>query len=129
MRRNLIPFLLLAGVVALPGAAADWPHLRGPHLDGRLTEVPWLGRDGLQLEPVWDMPLGSGYSGIALSAGRAVTMFSDGESDHVMALDASTGVELWRYTLGKTYKGHDGSHDGPLSTPVIDEGVVYGLGP
>ena len=129
MRRGLTLFLLVASVLALPARAADWPHLRGPHLDGRLTNVPWLARDGLQLEPVWNMPLGSGYSGIALSAGQAVTMFSDGESDYVMALDASTGVELWRYTIGKTYKGHDGSHDGPLSTPVIDEGAVYVLGP
>ena len=45
-----------------------------------------------------------------------------------MALDASTGAEQWRYRISETYKGHDGSDDGPLSTPSIAGGVVYGLG-
>lgn len=38
-------------------------------------------------------------------------------------------MERWRQVLGPRYAGHDGSDDGPSSTPVIDGGVVYALGP
>ena len=60
--------------------------------------------------------------------GRLTTTFSDGESDYLVTLDASTGAEQWRYRISDTYKGHDGSDDGPLATPTSDGGVVYGLG-
>ncbi len=84
---------------------------------------------GFGLELVWETSLGSGYSRIAVVDGRAITMFSDGEFDQLVALDAATGKEIWRYRIATTYRGHDGSQDGPISTPIVDDGVVYGLGP
>jgi len=87
------------------------------------------GSGGVTLELVWKAALGSGYSRFAVASGLAVTMFSDGEFDHAVALDVATGEEIWRYRIAATYRGHDGSRDGPISTPVIEAGVVYGLGP
>ena len=81
------------------------------------------------LEVVWKKSMGSGYSRIVVVEGRAITMFSDGEFDNLVALDANTGDEIWRYQIATTYWGHDGSEDGPRSTPTVDEGVIYGLGP
>jgi len=60
---------------------------------------------------------------------RLVTAFSDGESDWLGALDANTGEERWRYRFGETHEGQDAADDGPLATPMIHQGIVYGLGP
>jgi outer membrane protein assembly factor BamB len=43
----------------------------------------------------------------------------------VVALDAASGRELWRYELDGKYL--DGQGNGPRSTPTVDDGVVYAL--
>ncbi len=111
-----------------PQEAADWPLWSGP--SGNLTS---FGSDlfdagALGLERVWSRPLGSAYSGVLVVDRRLVTTFSDGSSDYLVALDASSGAERWRYRISDTYKGDANSDDGPLSTPAIEDGVVYGLG-
>ena len=55
-----------------------------------------------------------------------MTAFSDGEADYLVSLDASSGVEQWRYRISDAYKGHDGSDDGPLATPAIAGAAVPG---
>jgi outer membrane protein assembly factor BamB/enterochelin esterase-like enzyme len=109
--------------------ASDWPHWSGPNLD--LTTRP--GSDvfagEFRLERLWSIPLGSGYSGVAVVDERVVAAFSDGTSDFFAAFDAATGDELWRFRIAETYEGHDQNEDGPRSTPTIHDGVIYGLGP
>ncbi|MCH9650308.1 MAG: PQQ-binding-like beta-propeller repeat protein [Deltaproteobacteria bacterium] len=114
--------------LTLSDRGQDWPVWSGP--EGNLTSLGNGVFEGgaFGLERVWSRPLGSAYSGILVVDGRLTTTFSDGESDYLVALDASTGAEQWRYRISDTYKGHDGSDDGPLSTPTIEGGVVYGLG-
>ena len=128
MRRNTILVWLGLILVSATVYGADWPHVRGPALDGR---VPGGGAldSASALEVAWSIPLGSGYSGVAVASGRAVTLYSDAESDWVAAYDAATGKQAWRYKLGDTYKGHDGSDDGPLSPPAIGDGLVFTIGP
>jgi enterochelin esterase-like enzyme/outer membrane protein assembly factor BamB len=129
--RNLWLLPALAAVVAAPGAAApdSWPGLRGPdHAGGVLQASLFTGKE-TGLEIGWKRALGSGYSSVAVSGGKVVTMFADGEADVLAAFDTGSGEELWRYRVGDTYPGHDGSHDGPISTPLIGDGRVYGLGP
>ncbi len=81
------------------------------------------------LATAWKKSLGSGYSAVSVGGGYAVTMFSDGDSDLTIAFDASTGAERWRYTIGESYDGIDGSYDGPIGTPLIHEGRVFCLSP
>ena len=76
----------------------------------------------------WSKPLGNGYSGIAVSGGRAVTMFADGETDWLVALDVSDGEELWRWRVDTMFPKVGGADGGQNGMPVIDGGVVYGLG-
>ncbi len=111
-----------------PSGARDWPVWSGP--DGNLTSLDngVFGEDAFGLERMWSRPLGSSYSGMVVVGDRLVTAFSDGEADYLVALDGATGVEQWRYRISDTYKGHDGSDDGPLASPAITDGVVYGLG-
>ncbi|MCP4899563.1 MAG: PQQ-binding-like beta-propeller repeat protein [bacterium] len=109
--------------------AQEWSQWRGPYQTGAAVDGSFaLGADnGFAI--VWQKDLGSGYSSISIDQGRAVTMFSDGEADYLITLDADTGEELWRYRIDDTYVGHDASHDGTLSTPAVSDGVVYGVGP
>jgi len=128
MRRLIGPIVVAFALLPTAAVADDWPHLRGPHLDGRAR-----GGGGLDtataLEVAWTVPIGSGYSGVAVAGGRVVTLYSDGESDWVVALDAATGKQSWRHRLTETYQGHDGSDDGPLSSPVTGEGLVFAIDP
>lgn len=119
---------LPAMALATGVGAADFTSFRGAAAAGRAVGLP-PGDGPLGLELVWKRPLGSGYSGVAVAGGRLVTLMADGERDAVIALDTTDGVELWRTDLGPTYGGHDGSHDGPISTPAIADGRVYALGP
>lgn len=118
------------GSATEPGS--EWPRWRGPRTDGaavgsRALDTREGGSPGLAV--AWRKALGSGYSSVSIADGRAVTMFGDGRSDFAVAFDAKTGRELWRYRIAEMYRGHDGSHDGPMSTPALAEGRVFGLGP
>lgn len=122
--------LVLACVATISVAAAgDWPHSRGPGMDGRTAGAGIFETDALGLELAWKVPLGSSYSGIAVAQGRAVTLFAGKESDWIVTLDAATGEELWRHAIGPVHRGHDGSDDGALSSPTIGDGLVFALSP
>ncbi len=123
----LLTLLLPAAVPADPGDA--WPSFRGARGDGRAAGSLPPGDGPLRLEQRWVRPLGSGYSGIAIGGGLAVTAARAGERDVVVALDLATGEERWRHDLAVTYPGHDGSHDGPIATPAVGGGRVFALGP
>lgn len=125
------PFVLAAWCV-LSGAAAahasDWPGLRGPGHDG-VAPSALDSSEGAGFVVAWRAALGAGYSAVAVAEGRAITLFSDGASDLAVAFDARTGKELWRHPIAPTLPGRDGSFDGPISTPVLGGGRVFGLGP
>lgn len=120
--------LLLAALCGLVSAGDSWPGFRGVAADGQAQEKG-LFSDKAQvgLKVAWKVPLGSGYSGIAVEGNRLYTIYSDGDKDVTGAFDANTGKQLWRHEIGPIYKGHDGSHDGGLSTPAVGHGNVYGV--
>jgi len=108
-------------------ADATWPGFRGPRADGTALVSGLADNDALSLEIAWRKPIGSGYSGVSVSADLAVTMFVDGGDDVMAAFHPDTGEELWRFPVGPTYVGHDGSFDGPMSTPLLVGNLVIGL--
>lgn len=124
-------FLILILTVCLCSVAfaSDWQTFRGPNQNGSISDGKFAVSNEGSLAVAWRSVIGSGYSGIAVSNGRVVTLFSDQDNDIAAAFDATSGKELWRYKIGPKYKGHDGSQDGPIASPVIHESKVYGLGP
>ena len=127
--------LLAALLIALPSSASSqtsdrsWPRWRGARFDGTVVTGRAVFDRPFALRVRWKKTLGAGYSGIAVDGGHAVTMFSDGVTDFLVALDSGTGDERWRVPLAATFPPRDGSTGGPVSTPAIYDGVVYGLGP
>ena len=118
----------LCALVGTTEADIDWPGLRGPNFDGSVRDATLSISDETALAVGWSQTIGSGYSSIAVGNGRVVTMHVGGDNDVVSAFDVESGEEIWRYEIGKTYAGHDGSHDGPISTPLLSGNRVFGLG-
>jgi len=123
---------LALGVSSLASGAdrgpGEWASLRGPHHDGAAS-AQLDSRAGAGFAVAWRAALGAGYSSVAVAEGRVVTLFSDGTSDVAIAFDAKSGRELWRYPIAPTLRGQDGSFDGPIATPALSPGRVFGLGP
>ncbi len=121
----LIPLCILA-----EDDKSEWPGWRGKNFDAVAGLDGMLGGNSdVGLKVVWRETLGSGYSSVSVVDKRAITMYSDGQRDKLIAFDANSGKKLWEYDIDETYRGHDGSHDGPISTPFIHEETVFGLSP
>ena len=119
--------LLLVSTLPASIAADDWPRWRGARFDG--TARSDVFAQPFELRVRWKRDVGTGYSGVVIAEGTAVTLASEGRDDVVVALSADDGEERWRVPLAPTFPGREGAVDGPTSTPAIDGGVVYALGP
>src|SRR5262249_42110569 len=93
---------------------------------------------------VWRAPVGGGYAGPAVAAGRVYVIdrllaqgaknpdnpFSRPKiegSERVLCLDEKDGHVLWEYKYDCPYNGLS-SATGPRCTPLIADGKVYTLG-
>ncbi|MFN0066476.1 MAG: PQQ-binding-like beta-propeller repeat protein [Limisphaerales bacterium] len=124
--------LLLSATAALAGR--DWPAFRGPAGDGHsaATNVPvaWTATSNV----AWKVAVpGRGWSSPVVAAGRLyLTAAIPGEGDRLdlaaLALDASTGRELWRTAVIRQDGAAPGihrknSHASP--TPIVADGRLY----
>ncbi len=134
---NFLPLhrlLLAAGLsVSISTQAGDWPQWRGPDRDGRVQEGTFprtLGDN--HLKQSWRVELGPSYSGPIIAAGKVfVTESKDKKHEAVLALDATTGRQIWRTEW-------EGSMSVPFfarangswirSTPAYDGGKLYVAG-
>lgn len=129
LKRSAVVAALWVGVLFTSVAHADdWPVFRGPLGSGVSRDALPEGGGPLGVAMRWKVPIGSGYAGIAVAGDIVVTAFTAGERDVVAAFDRESGEERWRFDLAPYYKGHDGSHDGPIATPAIADGRVFALG-
>lgn len=126
-RRALAFLALLVAGAAHVALADDWPGYLGPGRNGRSEETGLLRAwpEGGP-EVLWRVPIGAGYSSVAVAAGRAFTMFADAGDEWVAGFDAASGSELWRARLGRLRRDPEGS--GPRATPFVDGGRVYAMG-
>jgi outer membrane protein assembly factor BamB len=121
--------LLLAIAISAQDAArpaSGWPGLWGPSRNAITPALPSPPRSATHL---WHRTSQGGYSELAAVGDRVITMDLRDGVDHVVALDADTGRDIWTARLGPTYRGHDGSESGPIATPTIDGGDVFAVGP
>ena len=108
-----IALLLFSGI--LIADASDWPQWRGPDKDGISRETGLLKEwpdSGPQV--LWRVPLGEGFSGMSVVDGRVYTMFSEGDDEFVVCLDASNGSENWRFRSDSNYQESMGGNGKPF---------------
>ncbi|MGD8375348.1 MAG: PQQ-like beta-propeller repeat protein [Acidobacteriota bacterium] len=126
-----IALLTAAATCIVPAAAepssTDWPQFRGIHRNGISAETGLLEEwpEGGPAE-VWRIPIGQGFSGIAVVGDRLYTMFAataEAPSEFAAAFDARTGKELWRTPVGKRFDDQFGN--GPRSTPTVHGDTVF----
>lgn len=130
--RPLLPLALFTLSTALSSLRAapsvDWPQWRGPGRDdisketGLLKQWPAGGPKQLWVYK----NAGAGYSGFSVVGGKLFTMGTRDGGEVLLALDASSGKELWVAKLGEVLKNNWG--DGPRGTPSVDGDRVYTLG-
>ena len=140
MRRIRVLALACGGLLVLQqgmASAADWPQYRGPDQTGVSKETinaDWPA-DGPKV--LWKIPTKNGFSSFAVAGGKAYTQVNreiGGKKREIcMAVDATTGKELWATDIGVgeyPAGGDSGAPnnrggDGPRSTPTVSEGRVY----
>ena len=107
--------------------ALDWPQWRGPNRDAVSPETGLLEKwpeGGPKV--LWRIPVGAGFSSVSVAEGKLYTLWDEEGRQYLFSLDATTGKELWRQELGAAFTHHYGN--GPRSTPLVDEGVVFAIG-
>ncbi len=129
LRINLCICTLVFAFLMSPAFGQDWPAIRGPNGTGNLTTPHGVlkSAQSFDLKTRWKKRLGSGYSSVVVAEGKVVTMYTDGTDDRTVCLNASDGETIWDVVIEPMFKGENGSFDGPLSTPLIDNGRVYVL--
>lgn len=110
--------------------SADWPQLLGPDRNGRLPLADPLSPDDWpqQLEPAWQVGLGSGYGGPAVVDGRILTLHRLGNEEFLEATNLASGAHLWRTGWPASYLPSHSPDNGPRCVPTIANGraVCYG---
>lgn len=123
-----LPLVLLAGVAAAAGAAAEsspcWPQWRGPNRDGK-TEQP-LRTDWEQNPPrqLWTLDgIGDGFASVAVVDDRLYTTGNVEKGQAVSAIDLKTRKVVWQtpITDGPPQHGYEGSR----CTPTVDGDRLY----
>ncbi len=118
--------------LSLPATAMseDWPQFLGPRRDGTSAETG-LNLDWKAQPPkvLWKVPLGSGYSSLAVVGDRLYTTAQQGNRDFVFCLDAKTGKEVWKHDAAATYIDAQRHGAGPRATPTFHQGKLYCLMP
>lgn len=129
---KIVPSLLVCSVSILTPAwmsAGDWSQYRGDGSGIVRETIHWTPAG---LKQVWKVPSTGGFSSFVVGDGRAFTQVLrevEGASQEVLvALDASTGKELWSQVFRPANYGNAGGNDGtpdnkggdgPRSTPTL----------
>jgi len=116
-----------AGAGSAGMAAFDWPQWRGPHRDAVSQETGLVdGWDEAGPKVLWRREGGEGFSSVSVSADRAYTLWDAQGKQFLVCLDVMAGKKLWTRELGPAFEHHYGN--GPRSTPLVHDGVVYAIG-
>src|SRR5687767_11010813 len=133
MRRLILVTAVLVttfpAVTRLGTAAADWPQYFGEGRDGIYKGPPladaWPAGGPRVL---WKKPVGEGFSGPVVSAGKLILHHRVGAEEVVEAMDIKTGAAQWRYAYPTSYRDDFGFDEGPRAVPVVANGIVYTFG-
>jgi outer membrane protein assembly factor BamB len=131
-RRFLLLALLFSaqGVSLVPKVCAgDWPQILGPARDGHAVNeklaAAWPATGPRKL---WERPVGQGYAGVAVAAGRVYVFHRQGDQELVECLAAETGAPLWKREFDAQYSGGIDPDKGPRCVPLVVDGQVVVLG-
>lgn len=128
------PIKIAGELLASDGVPADlpgaWPRFRGPDLDGISKEQTKLARTWPEQGPdvLWSIPLGEGYAGAAVLAGRVYIIDYDdkNKADAIRCLSLTDGKEIWRYSYPLVITRWHGKSRG---VPTVTDKYLVAIGP
>jgi len=129
--RSLVFHLLSLGLLLPYASAADWPQFLGPHRNGQTesSEPTLSGTFSAEPKPLWEKSVGSGFAGPVVADGKVILFHREGSDMTTEAVDAQTGVPIWRSTYVTDYVDSFGFDNGPRAVPAVVEGKVFTHGP
>ena len=124
---------LLAAAFPFAASAADWPHWRGPNMDGSsdATGVPTTFSPTENVR--WSVDLPGSAGATPLISGGKVFISSTNEAEKKLlayAFDLKSGKQLWEHTIGEGL-AQDNRSNYAGASPVTDGKHVvffYGTG-
>jgi len=109
---------------------ANWPQWGGPQrnfmVDAKGLAETWPAGGPKRL---WSRELGEGHSSVVADAERLYTMYSKGEQEFVIAMEAATGKTVWEKSYAAPTTGlrlENGK--GPHSTPLVVGDLLFTVG-
>lgn len=142
MLRRVLAALVILSSSCVAAQAEDWPQWLGPKRDGVWREQGLADKfpeGGPKIR--WRIPVGGGYSGPAVAAGkvyltdRQVKRGGRGAgadrkalpgAERILCINEADGNILWSYEYDCPYNLSYSS--GPRATPVVEGNRVYALG-
>ncbi len=117
------------GVNPVAAGESDWPQFLGPKRNGVYGGAAIAGSWPASGPPVlWRKPVGEGFSGAVVRAGRLILFHRLEGRERVECLEVQTGRTQWQYDYPTNYRDDFGFDGGPRATPSVREGKVYTLG-
>src|SRR2546422_359167 len=114
-------------LIVVSAFSADWPQYYGPSRNSTSTEKGLLRtwpNDGPKV--LWTAPLGIGFGGPAVSAGKVYLLDRDDKvGDTLRVYELSNGKELWNFAYAGPGKVE---FPGSRTTPTVDGDRVYTVG-
>jgi outer membrane protein assembly factor BamB len=128
--RTIVFAVLLCGAVQ-SAQSDDWPQWRGAGRDGVWSEEGVIDRfETPQIDLKWSVPIGSGYTGPTVAAGRVYVMDRATEPmqiERVLCFDWQTGESLWSHAYECIY-ANIGYQAGPRASVTIEDGRAVSIG-
>lgn len=127
--RNLAICLLIAAMlpVSADESKENWLQFRGENRDGKSPSVNLIDNftDNTP-QKLWQHDIGSGFSTILIEGDLLYTMYLKDSTEYLAAFGNEKGDEKWSAEVGAALYNEFG--DGPRSTPLITEKMIYALG-
>ena len=128
-----IPMIFLGSLIVLGSyaEAKEWPHWRGPGLNGISTESGLATEWDPEKNILWRRPLPGSAGATPIISGGRVFLTAAAEGELLLCVyEATTGKPLWQRTVStgdETFRGDEGNLASP--SPVTDgERVVSVMG-
>ncbi|MEM8932502.1 MAG: PQQ-binding-like beta-propeller repeat protein [Acidobacteriota bacterium] len=131
MTKPLLRILVSTWLVGIASVtpADDWPQWGGPNRDFQIAGPELADWSDDAPAERWRRTLGEGYAGIAVVGDLLVTQARDGDTEAVVAFDATTGAPRWRVEHPAPKADFSDRHGyGPHTTPAMHDGRVVAVG-
>jgi outer membrane protein assembly factor BamB len=127
--RKLLALLLVLNASAF-AQSPGWPQWGGPQrnfmVEAKGLAPAWPAAGPKRL---WSRELGEGHSSIIADGARLYTMYSKGDQEFVVALDAANGKTIWEKSNAAPTTGMAMENgNGPHSTPALAGDLLFTVG-